>query len=129
MICRLPQRISSSPPAPASPHLTITFAYNVDNTSYAYARVPSTSTTNITYQSAQYNSDIAKGTKFRVYVSGPTNYRSQCYIMLNGTKVKSGYGNGYFTVNSGNISVKFEKNLISNYCYCTVTGDCTYSTS
>ena len=113
----------------ASPHLTINFATNVASTTYAYARVPSTSTTNITYTSTKYDQDVEAGMKFRVYVTGSTSYRSQCKITLNGTTVKTGYGNGYFTINSGTVTVLFEKNASQNYYNCTVTGDCTYSTS
>lgn len=112
----------------ASPHLTINFASGVNSTSYAYARVPSTSTSNIAYNSTKYDADIAKGTKFLVYVSGSSSYRSQCKITLNGTQVKTGYGNGYFTINSGNVTVTFSK-ATSNYYTCAVVGDCTYSSS
>lgn len=127
MICRLPQRIGGSS-APASPHLTINFATNVVSTSYAYARVPSTSTTNITYTSTKYDQDVEAGLKFRVYVTGSTAYRSGCTIKLNGTTVKTGYGNGYFTINSGSVTVTFSKGT-STYYTCAVVGDCTYSTS
>lgn len=120
--CMIKRRFATAEPA----HLTINFT-RVTSTSYAYARVPSTSTTNITYQSSKFDQDVDAGLKFRVYVAGNSRYSDRCKITLNGTTVKTGAGYCYFTINSGNVTVSFKPGSYSGIYDCEVTGDCTWS--
>lgn len=74
---------------------------------------------NGTTYTSEGSQTVDAGTVISIYVSGTSSYRDNCYVTLDGKRVKSGYGTYEYTVLK-NSKLVFTKGT-NTYYYCNIT--------